>query len=145
MKKTVQPDSRIRWRYQLFLADGQLVEASEDPQGDLLQLGQDEIHHNLEQVLTGLPEGEKNRLVILAEAGFGYRDPEAIQQLPRERFPDDYELKENQVISFSLPSGQEIPGQILEVGDAAVKVDFNHPLAGHNISIELEILEILPD
>jgi FKBP-type peptidyl-prolyl cis-trans isomerase SlpA len=50
-----------------------------------------------------------------------------------------------QIISFTLPSGQEVPGHILEVDSrqGQVRVDFNHPLAGHNIVLEVEILEIL--
>ncbi|MBU0656370.1 MAG: FKBP-type peptidyl-prolyl cis-trans isomerase [Gammaproteobacteria bacterium] len=143
MSKTIQPDSRIRWRYKLFLADGYLVETSEDPDGDILQLGQGEIHSNLESALVGLPEGDKFRLILLASEAFGMPDPDAIQQLPRERFPEDMKLAEGQIISFELPSGQETPGEILSISDESVEVDFNHPLAGHHLTFELEILAIL--
>lgn len=143
MSKTIQANSRIRWRYQLFLADGHLVEASEDPEGDILQLGQGEIHPNLENALLGLPQGEKIRLIILADQAFGYPDPDAIQTLPRTSFADELGLAEGQIISFTLPSGQDIPGKILEIGTDCVSVDFNHPLAGHNIRFELEILDVL--
>ncbi len=143
MSKTVQANSRIRWHYQLFLADGHLVETSEDPAGDILQLGQGEIHPNLENALLGLPQGEKIRLIILADQAFGYPDPDAIQTLPRTSFADELGLAEGQIISFALPSGQEIPGKILGISTDSVTVDFNHPLAGHNIRFELEILDIL--
>jgi FKBP-type peptidyl-prolyl cis-trans isomerase SlpA len=142
MHKTVQADSRIRWRYQLFLADGYRVESSTDPAGDILQLGQGDIHPNLENALLGLPEGEKTRLIILADQAFGQPDPAAIQTLPRAQFPADMALGIGQIISFALPSGQEIPGKILAMDAENVSVDFNHPLAGHNISFELEIMEI---
>lgn len=144
MSKTVQANSRIRWRYQLFLADGHQVESNEEPMGDILQLGQGEIHPNLENALLGLPEGEKTRLIILADQAFGLTDPDAIQQLPRNRFPEDFAFSAGQIISFAIPSGDEIPGEILEIGRDTVTVDFNHPLAGHNINLELEILEIYP-
>lgn len=143
MSKTIQPDSCIRWRYKLFLADGHLVETSEDPDGDILHLGQGEIHPNLESALVGLPEGESSRLILLASEAFGMPDEDAIQFLPRSRFPADIDLQEKQIISFELPSGQEIPGKILQINADSVQVDFNHPLAGHHISFELEILAIL--
>lgn len=143
MSKTIQPASRIRWRYQLFLADGYLVETSEDPDGDILQLGQGEMHSNIESALVGLPEGEKTRLILLASEAFGMPDEDAIQWLPLDRFPAEMGLEEKQIISFALPSGQEIPGKILQITDDRVQVDFNHPLAGHHISFELEILAIL--
>lgn len=143
MSKTIQPNSRIRWRYKLFLADGYLVETSEDPDGDILQLGQGEMHVNIESALVGLPEGEHTRLILLASEAFGMSDKDAIQWLPRDRFPQEMELEEKQIISFALPSGQEIPGKILGITDDSVQVDFNHPLAGQHISFELEILAIL--
>ncbi|MEB4590655.1 FKBP-type peptidyl-prolyl cis-trans isomerase [Candidatus Thiothrix sp. Deng01] len=142
MSKTVQADSRIRWRYQLFLADGYRVENNEDPDGDILQLGQGDIHPNLENALLGLPEGEQTRLIILADQAFGAPDPTAIQQLPRKDFPANLEFSEGQILSFALPSGQEVPGKILAIGENMVNVDFNHPLAGHNICLEVEILQV---
>jgi FKBP-type peptidyl-prolyl cis-trans isomerase SlpA len=142
MRKTIQADSQIRWHYQLFLADGYLVESSEDPQGDMLQLGQGDLHPNLEAALVGLPEGEKTRLVIMASEAFGTPDPDAIQTLARGDFPPALDLQVGQIISFALPSGQEIPGKILSFADASVQVDFNHPLAGHNIRLDLEIIAI---
>ena len=143
MSNTVQANSRIRWHYQLFLADGHKVEASEDPTGDILQLGKGEIHPNLESALIGLPQGEPIRLIIMADQAFGYPDPDAIQTLARSEFPAEIPLASGQIISFSLPSGQEIPGKVLDISPDRVVVDFNHPLAGHNITFELEILDIL--
>jgi FKBP-type peptidyl-prolyl cis-trans isomerases 2 len=142
MSKTVQANSRIRWHYQLFLADGHRVEASEDPAGDILQLGQGELHPNIENALIGLPQGEPIRLIIMADQAFGYPDPDAIQTLAHSEFPAEMPLAIGQIISFSLPSGQEIPGKVLEISADNVVVDFNHPLAGHNITVELEILDI---
>ncbi|MEZ5536695.1 MAG: FKBP-type peptidyl-prolyl cis-trans isomerase [Thiolinea sp.] len=143
MSLTIQNHSRIRWRYRLLLANGELFEESKDEQGEILQLGQDEIHPNLESLLYGLSQGETTRFLVSAEQAFGYRDPQAIQQLPLSSFTEPPELK--QIISFTLPSGQEAPGHILEIDQAQglVSVDFNHPLAGHNIVLEVEILEVI--
>ena len=143
MSNTVQANSRILWHYRLYLADGHLVEASEDPDGDMLQLGQGDIHPNLEAALIGLPQGEKTRLIIMADQAFGYPDPDAIQTVPRTDFPASMTLVVGQIIGFTLPSGQEIPGKILAIHADTVQVDFNHPLAGHHLSFELEILDIL--
>lgn len=142
MSKTIQAHSRIRWHYKLFLANGHLVEASEDPQGDSLQLGQEAIHPNIESLLIGLQEGEQARFIVLAEDAFGYPDPNAVHEVARDSFPAEMDLKPNQIISFALPSGQEIPGHIVALKGDKVTVDFNHPLAGQNLNVEVEILTI---
>lgn len=145
MPRTLQNNSLIRWRYRLLLANGELFESNQNEHGDTLYLGQDEIHPNLEAVLPGLVEGEEVRFLMSAEEAFGMRDTNAIQILPLSDFPVGQPPLADQVISFTLPSGQEIPGHIMAVDTTtgSVTVDFNHPLAGHNIVLEVEILEIL--
>lgn len=143
MSQTIQPDSRIRWRYRLLLANGELFETNEDEAGDWLKLGAGDIHPNLESVLPGLSLGETSRFLITADQAFGMRDSDAIQELPLSRFDPQQLPQEKQIISFSLPSGEEVPGHILEIQQESVLVDFNHPLAGHNITLEVEIMEIV--
>ena len=143
MTTTIQANSTIRWRYRLLLADGTVFEENMEPEGELLQLGQDQIHPNLESLLPGLTVGESVRFVLLAEQAFGARDPVAIQQMPLERFDADSPPEPGQIISFHLPSGQEIPGHVLAVDSEQVEVDFNHPLAGRNIVLEVVVLDVI--
>lgn len=140
MGKSIHATSRISWRYQLSLADGQVVESHADPAGDVLQLGQGEMHPNIEQALLGLQEGEHVRLIILADQAFGYPDPAAVQTMPRSQFAEAPSV--DKLMGFTLPSGQEIPGRIVAVSEESVTVDFNHPLAGHNLTLEVEILQV---
>ena len=62
--------------------------------------------------------------------------------MQRADFPPDMELQRGVIISFALPDGEEYPGMITEVGEQQVTVDFNHPLAGHEITFDVEILEV---
>ena len=137
MHKTVQADSRIRWRYQLFLADGYRVESSTDPAGDILQLGQ-RRHPNLENARWACRK-VKTRLIILADQAFGQqtrRHPDAAT--PSSRLTWRSASADHQPCP---PSGQKFRQNPAMDADN-VSVDFNHPLAGHNISFELEIMEI---
>ncbi|MEZ5451181.1 MAG: FKBP-type peptidyl-prolyl cis-trans isomerase [Thiolinea sp.] len=143
MPDTIQTDSCIRWRYRLLLANGTLIETHEQADGDLLQLGRGEIHGNLESLLPGLQAGEQTRFLISADQAFGLRDPAAVQEMPLDSFDANQPPQPGQIISFSLPSGQETPGHILAVQAETVTVDFNHPLAGHNLVLEVEIMAIL--
>ena len=64
--------------------------------------------------------------------------------MPRSEFPAEMQLEAGLIISFTTPSGEEVPGAIQEVKDDEVVVDFNHPLAGNEIIFDVEILEIKP-
>jgi FKBP-type peptidyl-prolyl cis-trans isomerase 2 len=54
------------------------------------------------------------------------------------------EFAVDQLVEFSMPNGQTVAGRILEIGDEAVKVDFNHPLADLAVEFEVEVERILP-
>jgi FKBP-type peptidyl-prolyl cis-trans isomerase SlpA len=64
--------------------------------------------------------------------------------MPRSEFPADMQLEVGMIIGFSTPSGEEVPGAIQEIKDDEIVVDFNHPLAGHEVIFDVEILEVKP-
>jgi len=95
-------------------------------------------------VLYGLKTGDKQSLSIEPRDTFGFPDEESIHSLPRTDFSDDLKIEEGMIIGFSTPSGDEIPGAIMEINETEVKVDFNHPLAGHEVVFSVEIVDIKP-
>jgi FKBP-type peptidyl-prolyl cis-trans isomerase SlpA len=98
----------------------------------------------LELTLYGLRPGDAQHLVLHPEQAFGVRDPAKIHHLPRALFADDISLEPGTVIGFTDAGGEEIPGTVLSVTDAAVEVDFNHPLAGHAVTFDVEIIDVIP-
>ena len=62
--------------------------------------------------------------------------------MPRAEFAEDMNLERGQIIGFTTPSGLELPGTILAMDDDEVEVDFNHPLAGHEITFTVEVLDV---
>lgn len=46
------------------------------------------------------------------------------------------------IMAFSGPDGMEIPGIIADIAGDSVTVDFNHPLAGQDVTFEVEILSV---
>jgi FKBP-type peptidyl-prolyl cis-trans isomerase SlyD len=112
------------------------------------------------QGISGLPEGFENQIeglvvgdtfdfTVGAEDGYGEYDPEAIVELPREVFQmedvDQNELlKVGNVIPMTNEDGERMHGQVMEVKDDVVVMNFNHPLAGKEMHFEGQILTIRP-
>ena len=105
-------------------------------------LGDGTMIEGLELALLGLKSGDKQTLSIPPETGFGFSDPHAIQWMPLTDFPPELKPEAGQIINFSLPNGEEVPGAIMELEKKRVKVDFNHPLAGLEVVFAVEILEV---
>lgn len=139
----IGPDSRVTLHYTLSLADGHVVETTREQPPATHMMGNGDWLPVLEDRLLGLCAGDKRRFEITA-AEVGLPQASESQVMSRDEFPPTLKLEAGQVIGFSMPSGEEIPGTILEVSEYEVTVDFTHPLAGRDLVWEVEILDVIP-
>jgi FKBP-type peptidyl-prolyl cis-trans isomerase SlpA len=140
--KKITLDSIVTLHHQLGYTDGTLLEDTFDQEPMTFRLGNGELAEGLELALVNLTEGEEQTLDIGPDLAFGFTDKSMIHQLSREEFAEDFELEPGLIIEFSTPNGETLPGTILEFDDKQVKVDFNHPLAGHTVRYRVKIVQI---
>ncbi len=134
--------SGVSMHFTISLEDGTVAETTEGDDPLHFVMGDETLVEGLELALFGLKAGDKQSLKIGPETAYGYPDPENIQLMDRSDFPEGMELERGVIVSFALPDGEEYPGMITDVNDKQVTVDFNHPLSGHEILFEVEILEV---
>jgi len=134
--------SNVLMHFTISLEDGTVAETTEGEDPLYFVMGDETLVEGLELALFGLKAGDKQSLKIGPEMTYGYPDPENIQSMDCADFPEDMKLERGVIVSFALPDGEEYPGMITEVGDKQVTVDFNHPLSGHEVLFEVEILEV---
>jgi FKBP-type peptidyl-prolyl cis-trans isomerase SlpA len=141
---TIGPGTIVTMHFKVSFKDGMVADASEEGQPMTFTMGDGSLISGLEMAITGLKAGDKQTVELDPLNAFGYSDPDNIHHLPRSEFSDDLPVDPGTIIAFSTPSGDEIPGMIREVKDDVVTVDFNHPLAGHDIIFEVDIVDIKP-
>ena len=134
--------SSVVMYFSIELEDGTVAETTEEGDPLTFVMGDETLVEGLELALFGLKVGDKQSLKIGPENGYGYPDPDNVHAMDRGDFPDDMELEPGMIVSFAMPDDEEYPGMIKEVGSEQVMVDFNHPLAGHEILFDVEILEV---
>lgn len=141
---SIQPGSAVIMHYTLSLEDGMQVDSSHDGEPLHFIMGDGSLLAGLELVLYGLKAGESQDILISPQDAFGFPDEENIHIVARSDFDPAMELEPGLIIEFTTPSGETTPGAIRAIEGDAVTVDFNHPLAGHTIRFEVEILEVRP-
>ncbi|MEJ2359920.1 MAG: FKBP-type peptidyl-prolyl cis-trans isomerase [Gammaproteobacteria bacterium] len=141
---TIGPGSRVTMHFSLRFTDGYVADASEPGEPLTFVMGEGSMVQGLEMALYGLKAGDKQTVELDPLHAFGFADPENVYTMPRNEFAPELPVEVGTVMAFSTPSGQEIPGLIREVKDDDVLVDFNHPLAGHDVIFEVEIVDIKP-
>ncbi|WP_198782600.1 FKBP-type peptidyl-prolyl cis-trans isomerase [Shewanella putrefaciens] len=108
-----------------------------------LNVGDGTLSPAFEAQLAKLNEGDKHSFTLNAVDAFGESNPDAIHYMDRSRFPADMTLEAGVIVSFAGPGGSEIPGIVRDVAGDSITVDLNHPLAGHKITFELDVVKVL--
>lgn len=142
MNDVIVPGSNIRMHYALRLEDGTLVESSYGAEPVEFEMGDGTLISGLERALYGLAAGAQQSIRISPQEGYGERATDRVHSLPRAHFEAEMPMEPGTIISFELPSGEEVPGMIIAADSATAQVDFNHPLAGHEIIFEVHILAV---
>jgi FKBP-type peptidyl-prolyl cis-trans isomerase SlpA len=136
--------STVTLHLSLTLEDGTVAEDTFGGEPHTFRMGDGTLLRGLELGLYGLRPGDTQRLRLDPEQAFGLRDPANVHTLPRSQFTADVEPEPGLIVAFATADGTEIPGAILAVSEDGVEVDFNHPLAGHTIVFDVEILDVVP-
>jgi FKBP-type peptidyl-prolyl cis-trans isomerase SlyD len=142
MTKVVGANKVVRLRYVLWGERNEELERSE-PKGEAYLHGAGHIPVGLERALEGRSVGEKLRVQLSPEDGYGRRKKSpGPQPIPRATFPPDAELKPGLRFTAESPDGHPVTLYIVRVERDAVFVDTNHPHAGRSLAYDVEIVSI---
>ncbi len=108
-----------------------------------LVIGEDEFFTQIEEALVGMAPGEKKTIVIPAEDAFGDYDDEKVFQVKRSDVPDDIYPEVGQELELTGDDDEILEVTVVEVSDEDITLDANHPLAGEDLTYEVELVEIL--
>ena len=147
----VQPGSFLTLHYRMAGPAGDVINTFNGKPATLT-LGTGELAPALEAHLLGLAEGSRTTMQLAAGAAFGARNPDMLQWLARQVLVDMGDAAEQyqvgDVVQFPTPDGHgQFAGSVQQLrsdakGDA-VLFDFNHPLAGLPVTIEVHVIGIL--
>lgn len=126
-------------------ADGEVIEiAGKDKPAEFL-FGVGSLIPEFEDHIINLDKGESFEFVIKVDNAYGPVDESAVVDLPRNIFIiDGQEAEDMLVVGNMVPmrdhNGQPLQGKVIEIKEETVTMDFNHPLAGHDLHFKGEIL-----
>ena len=144
MTSEIQQASRVSFHYTLSLSTGKVADTTRGAEPAEVIVGDNDLLPVFENCLLGLHPGDRRRFVIPSVDAFGPSELASVHPVARAEFPPDVEPLPGAVIGFTLPTGEEIAGTVAELTDRDVMVDFSHPLFGHDLIFEVEILDGQP-
>ena len=139
----VKNGSTVSLHYRGTLTDGEEFDSSYK-RGETLtfQVGAGHMIKGFDEGVVGMSVGEKKSITIYPEEGYGVRNENAIQEVPKGQFPNGFDFSIGAPVQGTNPNGENITATIIAEQDQSVTLDFNHPLASKTLNFEVELLDI---
>jgi FKBP-type peptidyl-prolyl cis-trans isomerase 2 len=106
------------------------------------EIGSGDVLSALEKGVNGMQKGEKRTLKVPPEEAFGPKQNELMSVVRKSKFPDHKTPTLGQHLQYKKADGRIIDFRVTEIIDGLVILDANHPLAGHTLKFEIEMIEI---
>jgi len=103
--------------------------------------GAGQIIPGLEEQLAGLNIGDKKKVVVSPDKGYGERDPNAARKVSKKLFQNPEGLKVGSAVS-GQDGDKTFRATIVDITDQDVTLDLNHPLAGKTLNFDIEVVDI---
>lgn len=151
MNAFVRPDSYLTLHYRIELtsgpAAGSVFADTFSQRPATLQLGVGQWAPGMEEALMGREEGTRFTIELPAAQAYGERNPDLLQRVTQSMLDAHTEpgqqFEPGDIVEFSAPNGGRYSGVFKQRGDGWALFDFNHPMAGADLRIEVELLGVL--
>lgn len=133
---------KVQVHYTGTLKDGTQFDSSAGGEPLEFTLGAGQLIPGFESAVAEMSVGESRTVTIVAAEAYGPRYDELQQQVPRSAIPDSIELSEGLALQGQAPDGHPMRYTVVEFSEETVTLDGNHPLAGHDLIFELELVAV---
>jgi FKBP-type peptidyl-prolyl cis-trans isomerase SlyD len=126
----------VTLEYTLTLPDKTVADSTAGQAPFAYTQGNHEIIPGLEKALTGLKPGDKKRITVPAAEAYGLYDEKKKVTVPKSKVPPDVK------VGTRLRSQDGMEAKVAEIKGDSVVVDVNHPLAGKDLTFDVNILKV---
>ena len=132
----------VKVHYTGKLNDGDVFDSSEGGEPLEFTLGGGQVISGFEEAVLGMSLGESKTVEIPADKAYGERVDDLVVQIDRKEMPPDMDCEAGQKLRVGGQDGPAAVVTVLEVTEAAVTVDGNHPLAGEDLTFDIQLVEV---
>lgn len=132
----------VRVHYKGTLNDGELFDSSEGREPLQFTVGEGQVIPGFDAAVLDMKVGDKKTVNIPVEEAYGPRNQDMLVQVPRTEFPEDVTPEVGMELQMSDNEGHVFPVVVAGVEEDHVILDANHPLAGEDLTFDLEMMGI---
>jgi FKBP-type peptidyl-prolyl cis-trans isomerase 2 len=141
MNKAQNGDT-VKIHYTGKLANGKVFYNSRAQKPLEFKVGDGKITPVIEKSVIGMETGDTKTIEIPPEEAYGPRQNELVVELEKSQLPDNITAAKGNKLKLKQPDGDSIDAVIIDENEETVTLDANHPLAGHTLFFNLELVDI---
>ena len=132
----------VKIHYTGRLQDGSEFDSSSGHEPLQFSIGKGQVILGFEEAVTGMKVGEKKTVEIPCKKAYGEQDPSMVMVVDRQHVPAEINPEVGQRLEMGGPSGEIIVVNVIDVNDENITLDANPPLAGKDLTFDIELMEI---
>ncbi|HSJ29864.1 MAG TPA: peptidylprolyl isomerase [Longimicrobiales bacterium] len=131
----------VRVHYTGKLEDGSVFDSSDGRDPLEFTVGSGQVIPGFDQAVTGMSPGDERQVKIPAAEAYGDRKDDLVIVVERAQLPPDIDPAVGQQLQLSQ-EGRAFVVTVADVNERSITLDANHPLAGEDLTFDLQLVEI---
>jgi peptidylprolyl isomerase len=132
----------VKVHYTGKLDDGSVFDSSVDREPLEFTVGEGQVIPGFEDAVIGMNTGDSKTTHIPAGEAYGLHRPEMVIEVERGMFPAEMDPQVDQQVQLRQSNGQSFVATITDITEDNVTLDANHPLAGKDLTFDIQLVEI---
>ena len=139
----VKHGDTVKIHYTGKLEDGTIFDTS--AKRDPLQfiIGAEQVVSGFEQAIVGMNPSESKTVKVPADKAYGPHREEMVSVVDQNKIPKNLKLELGQQLQIPQEDGQKVIVAVTNISESSVTLDANHPLAGKDLTFDIQLIEIL--
>jgi peptidylprolyl isomerase len=141
--KLAETGNRVKVHYTGKLDNGTVFDSSKEREPLEFTIGNGQLIPAFETAVSGMSVGDSKTIKIAAADAYGEHRDELVVKIENERVPEEIEPVEGLALQLKTPDGGIVNAVVTAVESDHIVLDANHPLAGQDLTFDIELMEIL--
>ncbi len=142
MSEAKQGDT-VRVHYTGRLGSGEVFDTSQERDPLEFTIGSGEVIPGFEIAVEGMNVGEQKTVVLAPENAYGEHNETMVQRVSRADMPPEIKIEVGMMLQAMQSNNQPIVLTVTDIDDESVTLDANHPLAGKELTFDIQLVEIV--
>lgn len=135
--------NRVKVHYTGKLQDGTIFDSSIEREPLEFVVGDGNMIKGFDKAVEGMQKGETVTANIPSSEAYGERRADMMVDVPIDQVPENINPAVGQQLSIQQANGQAMPVVVTAVSEDKITLDANHPLAGKDLTFEINLVEII--